>query len=62
MFRFGVIAKILSDISKFDLLVIQIDGLHVAEDVVLIGAIGADAIRAPPHSPISPSCIRPECS
>jgi putative transposase len=32
-----------SDLSKFDLLVIQIDGLHVAEDIVLVGAIGIDA-------------------
>ncbi len=31
-----------SDISKLDLLVIQIDGLHVAEDIVLIAAIGID--------------------
>lgn len=31
-----------SDLSKLDLLVIQIDGLHVAEDIVLIGAIGVD--------------------
>jgi putative transposase len=31
-----------SDLSKLDLLVIQIDGLHVAEDIVLIGAIGID--------------------
>jgi transposase-like protein len=31
-----------SDISKLDLLVIQIDGLHVAEDIVLIGALGID--------------------
>jgi hypothetical protein len=31
-----------SDISQLDLLVIQIDGLHVAEDIVLIGAIGID--------------------
>ena len=31
-----------SDISKLDLLVIQIDGLYVAEDIVLIGAIGID--------------------
>jgi hypothetical protein len=31
-----------SDISKLDLLVIQIDGLDVAEDIVLIGAIGID--------------------
>ena len=32
-----------SDLSKLDLLVIQIDGLHVAEDIVLVGAIGIDA-------------------
>lgn len=31
-----------SDISPFDLLVIQIDGLHVAEDIVFIGAVGID--------------------
>jgi len=31
-----------SDISQLDLLVIQIDGLHVAEDIVLIAAIGID--------------------
>lgn len=31
-----------SDISKLNLLVIQIDGPHVAEDIVLIGAIGID--------------------
>ena len=30
------------DIFQLDLLVIQIDGLHVAEDIVLIGAIGID--------------------
>lgn len=29
-----------SDLSKLDSLVIQIDGLDVAEDIVLIGAIG----------------------
>ena len=32
-----------SDLSKLDLLVIQIDGLHVAEDIVLLAAIGIDA-------------------
>ena len=32
-----------SDLTKLDLLVIQIDGLHVAEDIVLVGAIGIDA-------------------
>jgi putative transposase len=30
------------DLSKLDLLVVQIDGLHVVEDIVLIGAIGID--------------------
>jgi putative transposase len=32
-----------SDISKLDLLAIQIDGLHVADEIVLLGAIGIDA-------------------
>jgi putative transposase len=31
-----------SDFFKCDLVVVQIDGLHVAEDIVLIGAIGID--------------------
>jgi putative transposase len=31
------------NLSKLDLLVIQIDGLHVADDIVLVGAIGIDA-------------------
>ncbi len=31
-----------SDLSKLDLLAIQIDGLHVTEDMVLIGAVGID--------------------
>lgn len=31
-----------NDLSKLNLLVIQIDGPHVAEDIVLIGAIGID--------------------
>lgn len=31
-----------SDLSQLDLLVIQIDGLHVAEDIVLLSAIGID--------------------
>jgi transposase-like protein len=35
-------AWLASDISKLDLLVIQIDGLHVTDDIVLIGAIGID--------------------
>lgn len=32
-----------SDLSQLDLLVIQIDGLHVAEDIVLVSAIGIDS-------------------
>ena len=35
-------AWLASDLSKLDLLVIQIDGLHVAEDIVLLAAIGID--------------------
>jgi putative transposase len=31
-----------SDISKLDLLVIQIDGIHIAEDLVLLAAVGVD--------------------
>jgi putative transposase len=31
-----------SDLSKLDLLVIQIDGLHIAEDLVLLAAVGVD--------------------
>jgi putative transposase len=31
-----------SDLSALDLLVIQIDGLHISEEIVLVGAIGID--------------------
>ena len=31
-----------SDLPKLDLVAIQIDGLHVAEEIVLVGAIGID--------------------
>ena len=31
-----------SDLSKLDLLVIQIDGIHIVEDLVLLGAVGVD--------------------
>ncbi|MEF2554665.1 transposase, partial [Aurantimonas sp. A2-1-M11] len=31
-----------ADLSKLDLLVVQIDGLHVNEDLVLVAAIGVD--------------------
>ena len=32
-----------SDLAGLDLLVIQIDGIHVAEDLILVAAIGVDA-------------------
>jgi hypothetical protein len=31
-----------SDLSKLDLLVIQIDGLHIGNDLVLVAALGVD--------------------
>ena len=31
-----------SDLSKLDLLVIQIDGLHIEEDLILLAAVGID--------------------
>jgi putative transposase len=31
-----------SDLSKLDLLVIQVDGLHIGNDLVLVGALGID--------------------
>ena len=31
-----------SDLSKLDLLVIQIDGIHIADDLVLLAAVGVD--------------------
>jgi Transposase, Mutator family len=31
-----------SDLSELDLLVIQIDGIHIVEDLVLLGAVGVD--------------------
>ncbi len=31
-----------SDLSKLDLLAIQIDGLHLSEDLILVGAVGID--------------------
>ena len=40
-----------SDLSKLDLLVIQIDGLHIGNDLVLVAALGIDEkatnIRSP---------------
>ena len=35
-----------SDISKLDLLVIQIDGIHIEEDLVLLAAVGVDGVGA----------------
>src|SRR6516164_8079841 len=32
-----------SDLSGLDLLVIQIDGIHMDEDLILVAAIGVDA-------------------
>jgi hypothetical protein len=32
-----------SDLSSFDLLVIQIDGIHMDEDLILVAAVGVDA-------------------
>jgi len=31
-----------SDLSQLDLLVIQIDGIHIEEDLMLLGAVGVD--------------------
>jgi transposase-like protein len=33
-----------SDLSKLDLLVIQIDGIHIEEDLVLLAAVGVDGV------------------
>ena len=33
-----------SDLSKLDLLVVQIDGIHMTGDLVLVAAIGIDGI------------------
>ena len=32
-----------SDLGHLDILVVQIDGIHIAEDIVLVAAIGIDA-------------------
>ena len=31
-----------TDLSKLDLLVIQIDGIHIENDLVLLAAVGID--------------------
>jgi hypothetical protein len=33
-----------SDLSGLDLLVIQIDGIHMDEDLILVAAVGVDAM------------------
>ena len=33
-----------SDLSKLDLLVIQIDGIHIEEDLMLLAAVGVDGV------------------
>src|SRR5271167_5085088 len=35
-----------SDLSKLDLLVIQIDGIHIVDDLVLLAAVGVDGAGA----------------
>src|SRR5215469_2092224 len=32
------------DLSRLDLLVIQIDGIHIADDLVLLAAVGVDGV------------------
>jgi putative transposase len=40
-----------SDLSKLDLLVIQIDGIHIAEDLMLLAAVGVDGLGDKHPSP-----------
>jgi putative transposase len=42
-----------SDLFRLDFLVIQIDGIHMDEDLILVTAIGVDATRPVPmpHQP-----------
>jgi len=32
------------DLSRLDLLAIQIDGIHIADDLVLLAAVGVDGV------------------
>ena len=50
-----------SDLSRLDLVVIQIDGLHIGNDLVLVGALGIDGegnkhplglVEGPPRTPL----------
>ena len=34
----------MSDLSGLDLLIIQIDGMHMADDLMLVGAVGIDGM------------------
>jgi len=36
-----------ADLSKLDLLVIQIDGIHIENDLVLLAAVGIDGVKHP---------------
>jgi putative transposase len=42
-----------SDLSKLDLVAIQIDGLHIQEELILVGAVGIDAAGDKPRWPSS---------
>jgi hypothetical protein len=36
-----------TELSKLDLLVIQIDGIHIENDLVLLAAVGIDGVKHP---------------
>jgi hypothetical protein len=42
-----------ADLSRLDLLIIQIDGIHIEEDLMLLAAVGIDG-RAVQRSIVSP--------
>jgi putative transposase len=46
-----------SDLAALDLLVIQIDGIHMAEDLIVVAAIGVDA-KGDKHPPAWPRVRR----
>src|SRR5450756_2521411 len=47
------------DLSKLDLLVIQIDGLHIGDDLVLVAALGIDGDgHKHPLGPVSYTHLR----
>jgi hypothetical protein len=55
-----------SDLSKLDLLAIQIDGLHIGNDLVLVAALGIDAeghklsniYRQQAHTGVNPEILQ----